>query len=188
MIKLLDEQTAVERAVLLGLPTLLSATADLFTAVAAAGLSLICMVAARLAALVFARLPYTIRWALVLAVSFSVAWGLAELLPLLLPLAERSLIFLKLAGVMPVIFYPSADQGRKHKVSVSALFLLFLPLFGLIREFLGRGTVFGYLATPGRVTPAGIFGSPFGAFLLAALLLLVSRAQVLRRPSKEAAG
>ena len=51
-----------------------------------------------------------------------------------------------------------------------------LAVAGLIREFLGSGTAFGFQVIPKSVEPIGIFIQPPGAFLVFALIIAVMNA------------
>ena len=55
-------------------------------------------------------------------------------------------------------------------------FTLALTLAGLIREFLGNGTAFGFQVLPKSVEPIGIFVKAPGAFLVIAFIIMVQNA------------
>ena len=64
-----------------------------------------------------------------------------------------------------------------RKFAGGAVFIFTLTLAGLIREFSGAGTVCGVITVlPAWVTPVGIFTRIPGAFLTAALILIVCNA------------
>ena len=55
-------------------------------------------------------------------------------------------------------------------------FTVALTLLGLIREFLGNGSAFGYQVLPSSVEPIGLFVKAPGAFLVLAFIIMVQNA------------
>ena len=163
----MENTTRTERAVMLGLVALLGATQDLATSIAAVAISVIVIALVWACSVLAAKLTPGARYTITVAVSFGASWFLGAVAPFFAPVREQSVLFLQLIGVTPIVFTPASVETPLSEWSgTSAIYLVLLPVFGLVREFFGRGTVLGYLATPGFATPAGVFASPVGAFLL----------------------
>ncbi|MBE5996792.1 MAG: electron transport complex subunit E [Lachnospiraceae bacterium] len=64
-------------------------------------------------------------------------------------------------------------------------FTLALTLAGLIREFLGNGTAFGFQVLPKSVEPIGIFVKAPGAFLVIAFIIMVQNALNIKTRQKQ---
>ena len=64
-------------------------------------------------------------------------------------------------------------------------FTLALTLAGLIREFLGNGTAFGFQVLPKSVEPIGIFVKAPGAFLVIAFIIMVQNALNIRTRQRQ---
>ena len=180
----MDDKNKVEQVVLLGLVTVLGATVTLYAALAAL------VVSAAAAIVVCAVGPFLkssetmtppVRWTVLLAVGFSVSWILGSLAPWLLPIPERAHLFIRISGLMPVVFHAEASRAAetpdwKSDALLSwIIFGVLLVLTGLVREFFGRGTIAGYLVFTGWTIPADFFSSPVGAFLVPATVILLAR-------------
>ena len=61
-------------------------------------------------------------------------------------------------------------------VGMGAGFTIALTVIGLVREFLGAGTVFGFPAAPDFFVPIAIFVKAPGAFLVLAVLIMILNA------------
>lgn len=175
-----DGTVRTERVVLLGLVTLLGATVTVITALTALVITIAAaVVVCGLATLLRAsdRVSEAVRWALFLTVGFGVSWILGSLAVFLIPVSEKTLLFLQLAGVAPMVYYGAAAPGenRGEVLRSWALFALLLVGSGAFREVFGRGTFFGYLIPTGYAIPADFMASPVGAFLLAGTLVLGAR-------------
>lgn len=169
----MENTTRTERAVMLGLVALLGATQDLATSIAAVVISVIAIALVWACAVPAGRFSPGVRYAITIAVSFSASWVMGSITPFIAPIREQSVLFLQLIGVTPIVFLPASIETRVVDwARTAAIYLALLPAFGLVREFFGRGTVLGYLATPGFTTPAGLFASPIGAFLLCGAVVL----------------
>ena len=97
-----------------------------------------------------------------------------------LPALDASLgLFIPLIVVNCIILGRAEMFASKNGVLDSALdglgmgigFTLALGVMGLIREFLGAGTVFNISVTPDALTPAGIFMLAPGGFFIFAILI-----------------
>ena len=162
-----------ERAVMLGLVALLGATHDVAASIAAVAISVVVIALVWVCSALAGTLSPGVRYTITIAVSFGASWVMGSIAPFIAPLREQSVFFLQLIGVTPIVFMPaSAETSLADWVPTAAIYLVLLPVFGLVREFFGRGTVLGYLATPGFTTPAGLFASPVGAFLLCGVVVL----------------
>jgi electron transport complex protein RnfE len=64
-------------------------------------------------------------------------------------------------------------------------FTIALTLAGLVREFLGNGTVFELRVLPESVEPMGIFVQPPGAFLVIALFIAIMNAVGIKTRQKQ---
>ncbi len=97
-----------------------------------------------------------------------------------LPALDASLgLFIPLIVVNCIILGRAEMFASKNGVLDSALdglgmgigFTLALGVMGLIREFLGAGTLFNVSVTPDALTPAGIFMLAPGGFFIFAILI-----------------
>ena len=175
----MDEVLRIERIVLLGLVTLLGATGTLFTALA--GLAISATAALAVCGLdavlrITAVESPTARWSLLISVGFIVSWLLAALAPLVVVVPDGAILFLRLAGVSPIVFYAVARKVSPREALIGwAQFGALLLTAGVVREAFGRGTVAGYLTPGGFVIPADFFASPMGAFLTVGAVVLGAR-------------
>lgn len=175
----MDEVLRIERVVLLGLVTLLGATGTLFTALAgltisAAAALAVCGVDAVLR-MTAVESPAA-RWSLLISVGFIVSWLLAALAPFVVVLPDGALLFLRLAGVSPIVFYAVAREVSARDALVGwTQFGALLLIAGAVRELFGRGTLAGYLSPGGFVIPADFLASPMGAFLIVGTVVLGAR-------------
>lgn len=101
------------------------------------------------------------------------------------PAIDKSLgIFLPLIVVNCIILARAEMFASKNSVLPSALdglgmgigFTATLTLMGLIREFLGAGTLFGVTATTNLITPMLVFLLPPGGFFVFGMLVAASNA------------
>lgn len=101
------------------------------------------------------------------------------------PAIDKSLgIFLPLIVVNCIILARAEMFASKNPVLPSALdglgmgigFTATLTLMGLIREFLGAGTLFGITATTNLITPMLVFLLPPGGFFVFGMLVAASNA------------
>ena len=87
--------------------------------------------------------------------------------------------FLPLCAVSAVLLLSQNDaqkaKGQQFLVAAvtSGLFATLLLLIGVLREFLGRGTIFSLQIMGEKVKPAAIFSLPAGAIFMIALLIAV---------------
>ena len=175
----MDQSLRVERVVLLGMVTLLGATGDLATALAAL------VISAAAALVVYAAwallrlsvsIPAAARWGALIAIGFAVSWALASVAPYLVPIRDGAMLFLRIAGLMPIVYYAAGDGASGRDVLVSwAQFAVLVAGAGAVREFFGRGTLLGYLPGGSFTIRAGFLASPVGAFLLIATVVLAAR-------------
>lgn len=102
------------------------------------------------------------------------------LLKAYIPALDQALgIFIPLIVVNCIILGRAEMFASKNSVIDSALdgigmgigFTIALGLMGLIREFLGNGTMFDVAITQGNITPAGIFMLAPGGFFVFAILI-----------------
>lgn len=175
----MDGVLRVERVSLLGLVTLLGATTTLPTAVAALGVSAVAAAGILLAVAVTARipdLPPGARWVVLVAAGFGVSWVAADLAPVLLPVRSSAMVYLRLAGVAPILFLPAVTGTTVRAVAADwAYFAVFVVKLGVIREVFGVGTIWGYLVLNRFTIPADFMAAPVGAFLLIGAGILGTR-------------
>ncbi len=180
----MDDKNKVEQVVLMGLVTVLGATVTVYTAVAA-------LVVSAAAAIVvcgigpFLRQTDTmtpaIRWSILIAVGFAVSWILGSIAPWILPIPERAQLFLRISGLMPIIFHADAARvsgttdWKTESLRSWIIFGMVVLATGLLREVLGRGTIAGFLLFSGWAIPADFFSSPVGAFIVPATVILLAR-------------
>lgn len=120
------------------------------------------------------------------------------LLKAYMPALDQALgLFIPLIVVNCIILGRAEMFASKNSVLDSALdgigmgigFTIALGLMGLIREFLGNGTMFDVAITQGNVTPAGIFMlAPGGFFVFAILIALVNHFSGDKNSSKKEFG
>lgn len=175
----MDQALRIERVVFLGMVTLLGATGDLATALAALVISaasgLIVYVAWALLRL-SASIPPAARWAVLFTTGFAVSWSIASVAPSVLPIRDDALLFLRISGLMPIVYYAIGERVSGRDTLVSWVqFMVLLAAAGTIREFFGRGTLLGYLPRGSFAIRAGFLASPVGAFLLTATVVLGAR-------------
>ncbi len=174
-----DQSLRIERVALLGLVTLLGATGDLATALAALGISAasaLVVYAAWALVRLAASIPAAARWAACFAVGFAVSWALASVVPYVVPIRDGAVLFLRIAGLMPIVYYAAGDGATGRDVIVSWVqFALLMAGAGVVREFFGRGALLGYLPAGSFTIRAGFLASPTGAFLLVATVVLAAR-------------
>lgn len=175
----MDGVLRTEKAVLLGLVTLLGTTTTLAGALAglfisAAAAILVCGLNAVLPE--SENVPEWVRWSVMAVLGFSTSWLLTGLSAFLLPLTASQLIYLRIAGVSPLIFYAAArDVSPRSALFVWVDFAVVLLAAGAFRELLGRGTLWGNIPPWGYSIPADFMASPFGAFLVPATIVLAAR-------------
>jgi electron transport complex protein RnfE len=93
-------------------------------------------------------------------------------------------IYIPLIVVNCIILGRAEAYASKNPVLLSAFdglgmglgFTLALTIVGLIREFLGAGTVFGISVLPDYIEPIGIFVKAPGAFLVLAIVIAIMNA------------
>lgn len=93
-------------------------------------------------------------------------------------------IYIPLIVVNCIILGRAEAYASKNTPFLSAMdgvgmgigFTIALTIAGLIREFLGSGTLFGRLVLPESVEPIGLFVKAPGAFLVLALIVAVMNA------------
>ncbi len=109
------------------------------------------------------------------------------------PSIDKSLgIFLPLIVVNCIILARAEMFASKNSVLPSVLdglgmgigFTCTLTLMGMIREFLGNGTVFGLTVTAGHITPMIIFLLPPGGFFVFGILVSLSNALAKKKGKK----
>ena len=175
----MDQALRIERVVLLGFVTLLGATSDLATATAALAVSagaavVVCALAVILRGV--ETMPSAGRWAALFAVGFGVSWALSAVAAYIVPIGDAALIVLRLAGVAPIVYYAIAnDVSVKESLVSWVQFGALMVGLGAIREFFGRGTLFGFLPFGNFTIPADFFAAPIGAFLVLATVVLGAR-------------
>lgn len=178
----MDGELRIERVVLLGLVTLLGATGTVFTALAGLVISavaamVVCGVDVVLRALTV-ETPAA-RWSLLISTGFIVSWLLTALAPFVVVLPDGAILFLRLTGISPIVFYAVAREVSAREALIGwAQFGVLLLIAGAVREVFGRGTIAGYLATGGFTIPADFFASPMGAFLVVGTVVLGARVAV----------
>ena len=93
-------------------------------------------------------------------------------------------IYIPLIVVNCIILGRAEAYANKHTPGLSVMdglgmglgFTVALTLAGLLREFLGNGSAFGYRVLPESVEPIGIFVQPPGAFLVIAFFIIIMNA------------
>ena len=99
------------------------------------------------------------------------------------PVYEALGIYLPLTAVNLLLLHRAETFAERNAPLPSFLdslgmglgFTLALTLAGILREFLGSGTVFGVQAIRADISPIGIFAQAPGAFLTLALLIALMR-------------
>lgn len=99
------------------------------------------------------------------------------------PIHEALGVYLPLTAINLLLLHRAETFAEKNAPAQSALdglgmglgFTLALTLAGILREFLGSGTVFGVQAIRTDISPIGVFAQPPGAFLILALLIALMR-------------
>ena len=186
---------ALEHGVILGAYPLLAVTVTGFQAVAGIAVVLVAAVLAGIVQLWLRHfMPGAVVWLAAVAASAAGAIATAVLLPYGLPIPGISTHMLAIAGVTPIVFVtcraltrstsyqtqesggasdsPPAAESYPGAIPTLVAFTATMIVAGIIREFLGDGSVFLTALTPGGAVPAGIMGKPTGGFLLLALVLL----------------
>lgn len=188
----MDAEHRFEKAVLLGLVTLAGSSSTLIAAIAgitvsAAAALIVCLLSLALKPL--DRDSHWLRWSLLLSAGFGTSWLLAGIVPYLLPIPSGTRIFLQIAGVSPIVFYGvSGKVSARESAGVWAYFGAAMIASGIVRELLGRGTLFGYLPGGSYTIPADFMAGPIGAFLTAGTMILAARIVALLRAQRSAAG
>ncbi len=188
----MEARNGLERSVLLGLIPLLGLTSGLFAAVAGifsvAACSLVLWIvdrAVRRRAAVEQGYAGGVRWTLLGVMGFALSWWMGMLTPFLLPLAEREVTILMLAGLTPLVFHAAVTAGRGKASPLPYIhFVVLMLIMGIVREVLGRGTLAGFVVF-GYVTPSAMFQGPFGAFLILGVVVLLVRVRSLRQNDQE---
>ena len=93
-------------------------------------------------------------------------------------------IYIPLIVVNCIILGRAEAYANKHTPGLSVMdglgmglgFTVALTLAGLLREFLGNGSAFGYRVLPESVEPIGIFVQPPGACLVIAFFIIIRNA------------
>ena len=172
----MDGTIRTERVVLLGLVTLLGTTTTFTAALAGlvvsavAGL-MVCGVAYLLRP--SERVTEAVRWSVLVAVGFGVSWILGTLAPYVVPIPEAVLVYLRIAGIAPIVYFALARDITPREALFSwAEFGLLLLAAGAVREVFGRGTLLGNLVARDFTIPADFFAAPVGAFLVPAFVVL----------------
>lgn len=181
---MMDGKIKTERVVLLGLVTILGATATVTAAAAALVISAAAALVVCGAGLLI-RTSETVseamRWSVLVTVGFGVSWILGSVVSHVLVLPEGTPLFLKIAGVVPIVYYAvgrrAADPegASRHALGAWIVFGGVVLGTGVVREALGRGTIFGFLIVTGYAIPADFFASPVGAFLVPGAIVLGAR-------------
>jgi len=105
------------------------------------------------------------------------------------PLFEALGLFLPLIVVNCIILGRAEAYASKNSLGKSALdalaigggFTLSLTVLGMVREFFGAGTIFGFQVISEKVTMATIFSLPPGAFITLGLLMALINIITARR-------
>jgi hypothetical protein len=176
----LETNSRIERVILLGFFPLLASTTTGWLALGAGIIILTSVGLVFFTNMLVTRftnkLDDSYRWAILLVGAFVVSWLLSQAIPFLLPTPRGMQTILLLSGMTPFVFRPGIAQfNPKAEVKEGILLLGLLLGLGLLREYLGRATMFGYLLPPYYVTPLGLFAEPLGGFALLATLVLGSR-------------
>lgn len=181
----MDGKLRTERVVLLGLVIILGATGNVLTAAVALAISaLAALLVCGVGRLVRTSETVTefVRWSILFTVGFGVAWIAGSLASYLLPIPERAVLYLRIAGLSPIVYYAVARRGAspaegalRESLLSWVVFAVILLGTGLVREVFGRGTVLGFLIVTGWTIPADFLASPVGAFLVAGAIILGSR-------------
>jgi len=163
-----DKLTRMEQSLLLGCLPLLGATAHAGAAVTAILILAVATLFVRVAARTTAnRFDAPARCAIVAAVAFAIAYAITVLAGFMMAVPANATPWLLATGLTPLVFCHVSDhmpapvcRGHLQRVCVLTL------IFGLIREPLGSGTLFGDVLWQGGIIPFGLLGSSAGAFFL----------------------
>ncbi len=188
----MENKTHCERAVMLGLLTLLGATGTLYTAVAAAVTATAAMVAVGLADRILGgrsemRTAWSgaARWGVLVTLSFAVTWTCAAVAPFTVPITDAAVTVLQLTGLTPIAFVALARPAAgREAASIGGTFLVLMLATGAVRELFGYGTLAGTLGPAGFTTPSALFRTPVGAFLIAGAIILAARYGAQRRAAR----
>jgi electron transport complex protein RnfE len=102
-------------------------------------------------------------------------------------------LYIPLIVVNCIILGRAEAYASKHNPGLSLMdglgmglgFTLSLTFAGILREFLGNGSVFGVQVLPETAHPIGIFVQPPGAFLIIALIITVMNAVGIKSRQKK---
>ena len=102
-------------------------------------------------------------------------------------------LYIPLIVVNCIILGRAEAYASKHNPGLSLMdglgmglgFTLSLTFAGILREFLGNGSVFGVQGLPETAHPIGIFVQPPGAFLIIALIITVMNAVGIKSRQKK---
>ena len=180
-----------EQAVVLGLLTVLGATGELWSAVAAAGTVLLAGLVVGLVECLGRGLPRigaawdgSVRWGVLTGAGFAVSWLCGAVAPFYVPLPESVARWIQWSGLTPIVLVAAARPARET-VRLLGVFLCVVLITAAIREGFGNGTLGGRLTPMGFITPSAIFRTPVGAFLLAGAWVLAARCRLRRRMDGE---
>jgi hypothetical protein len=175
----MEKAPRLERVVILGLLPLLGASSSAAAALAALLLTVVA------AFVVFGMgfllrlgkdLPGAMRWSILFSCGFGTAWLGSHVVSYLLPVPLSALLYLQLSGLTPIVYLAVGTGVSSRELGINwALFATALPAIGVLREFLGKGTLFGYLIAGNLAIPADFFASPVGAFLAVGALVFAAR-------------
>lgn len=172
-----------EKVLLLGFLPLLGATGELGTAVAAAIIGFVtAMTVWGVSRLVPEHHGEIAHWSVLLAVGFSLAYLFSVVAGYVVPIPRSSSLYLYLIGATPLVYIGAAgrtaetEQPVRYRTQLLLHYAILAPVFGIVRELLGRGTLLGTVIFPHGMIPVGILSTGTGALLLFAGTAFLSRA------------
>lgn len=163
-----ERLTRNEQVLLLGFLPLLGATthagaALIGTVIVVLGLWVLRRVATRIGG----RFESASAWAVYAALGYGLAYLVTAVMTFVLPVPESTRIYLHLSGLTPLVFIGvSPDRSRRERIAICLRFAGLMALFGVVRESLGHGTLFGMPLWPSRAIPFGLLATSAGAFIV----------------------
>lgn len=163
-----ERLTRNEQVLLLGFLPLLGATSQLGAALIAAVVIAVAAVVVRVAAgLIAGRLTQNAEWAIYAALGYGSAYAVTTLMVYVVPVSPEFILYLHLSGLTPLIFSGVSNTRTNRDLTALLLHCGGLALaFGLLRESLGSGALFGMPLWPAGTIPFGLLESHTGALIL----------------------
>ena len=175
----MEHSPRLELVVLLGFITLLGATSTLAGGLAALVITVVAGAFVFLTGQILRlgkAIPMAMKWAVLLSVGFGAGWIGSYIVFYVLPISSSLMLYLQLSGLTPLVYFAVGDSVSWRETGLNWLiFICLLPSIAALREFLGRGTLLGYIVGGNPAIPADFFAGPIGAFLVLGTLVIIAR-------------